>query len=334
MKVLVTGCAGLIGSQFCKWLMEQRPYVFIVGIDDLSGGIRSNIPKESPCFTFLKADLCDKIDQERIAQQFPFDYIFHFAAYAAECLSPFIRQYNYMSNVLCTAFLINCAIKHRTKRFVFTSSMAVYGRGQAPFDESDTPNPIDPYGVAKYACEMDLAIAAEQHNLEYCIIRPHNVYGPHQNIWDPYRNVLGIWMYKSLYNEPLTIYGDGCQTRAFSYIDDILPCLWNAATFDKAKNQIVNLGGTKSYSLNEAQKILSKIVENENCNYLEPRHEVKHSFCKYEKSIDILHYQETVGLEEGLQRMWDWVKQQPERQRKFWPNYELDINVYSYWKIK
>lgn len=330
-KVLVTGCAGLLGSNFCEYLLRTVPGVKVVGVDNLSGGYIENVPKE---VEFIKADLSVVEDQERIRAAFPVDYIFHFAAYAAEGLSPFIRQFNYTNNVLSTAFLINCGIEYHVKRFVFTSSMAVYGQGQVPFEESIKPAPIDPYGVAKYACEMDLAIAAEQHNMEYCIIRPHNVYGKYQNIWDPYRNVLGIWMYKALNNEPFTIYGDGEQTRAFSYIDDILPCLWKAATSEKARNEIINVGGIKHYSLNEAAELVSKVTGNTEKVHLEPRHEVKHAWCTFQKSVELLDYKETVTFEDGLRKMWDWVKECPDRQRKFWSDYELNKDIYSYWKVK
>ena len=325
MKVIVTGCAGLLGSNFCDWL---PPDVEVIGVDDLSGGY--TVPSR---VNFFKLDLTDHEDQKKIETLFPVDYVFHFAAYAAEGLSPFIRQYNYRNNTLATAFLITQSIKHNVKRFVFTSSMAVYGKGQAPFAESSIPNPIDSYGIAKYACEMDLAVAWEQHGLEYCIIRPHNVYGPGQNIWDPYRNVLGIWMYKSLTGEPITIYGSGEQKRAFSWIGDILPCLYNAAVSPLARNEIINLGGTTEIDLNEAAKVVSRVTGNDAVVYLEERHEVKHAWSTYQKSIDILGYNQTVSLDQGIRTMWEWAKNQPMRERKYWNEYELEKGLYSFWKI-
>jgi len=329
MKVLVTGCAGLIGANFCKYLLNKD--IEIIGVDNLSGGYIENIPNE---VTFIKADLTLEEEQKKLLPYFPVDYIFHFAAYAAEGLSPFIRQYNYKNNVIATTFLINLAIQHSIKRFIFTSSMAVYGDGKVPFNEIDLPRPIDPYGVAKYCCEMDLRIAYEQHGLEYCILRPHNVYGPMQNIWDPYRNVLGIWMLNALENKPFTIYGDGNQTRAFSYVDDILPCIWNAAVLQKAKNQTINLGGIKEISLNNIAKIIGEIIGTKVIVYLEERHEAKHAWCTYEKSVEILYYQENVSLETGLKIMWEWVKNAPIKERKFWDKYEIDKRMYSYWKTK
>ena len=156
--------------------------------------------------------------------------VYHYAAYAAEGLSPFIRRYNYTNNLLASANLINNSIEHNVNRFIFASSMSVYGEKHSPpFDENMEQAPIDPYGVAKFSVEQDLAIAFAQHSLNYTIIRPHNFYGRNQNIWDKYRNVLGIWMYQIINDMQPTIFGDGKQTRAFSYVDDsiapFLECL-------------------------------------------------------------------------------------------------------------
>jgi UDP-glucose 4-epimerase len=338
MNVLITGVAGLVGTNFCEYLLKNRERLCIdkvFGVDDFSGGYLENLPKDNDNFVLITGDLSNKNDQKVIENVFENNkifYIFHFAAYAAEGLSPFIRQYNYMSNVIPTAFLINMAIKYNIKRFVFTSSMATYGNNETPFKEEMIPNPIDPYGIAKYACEMDLKVANEQHGLEYCIILPHNIYGKYQNIWDPYRNVLGIWMYQALNNEEFTIYGDGEQTRSFSYIDDILPCLWRAAITPQANRQRINLGSKNHISLNEAIKIVSDITGKNEIKYLEQRHEVKHAWCSYEKSERVLGYKENVKLEQGLKLMWEWAKDQPKRERKYWEKYELEKNIYSYWK--
>lgn len=326
MKVLVTGCAGLIGSNFCKWLPSE---VDVIGVDDLSGGYIEHVPTR---VTFVKADLSDPRDQPLVEAHFPVDYVFHFAAYAAEGLSPFIRQFNYRNNTVATAFLINMAIKHGARRFVFTSSMAVYGEQEPPFCETQVPRPIDSYGIAKYACEMDLRVAWEQHGLEYCIVRPHNVYGPGQNIWDPYRNVLGIWMYQALKGLPMTIYGDGTQCRAFSYIDDIMAPLFKAATDPRAKNEIINLGGKQETRLLDACHLVGLVTKHTEHVHLETRHEVKMAWSTYQKSVELLDYEETVPLMEGLRRMWAWLATQPDRERKHWAAYELEKGIYSFWK--
>ena len=334
-NVLITGVAGLLGSRLADWIIENKGDEYqVIGIDDLSGGFKENIHPE---VKFNQQNLIDG-GLDKIFSFYKPDYVFHFAAYAAEGLSPFIRTFNYDNNLKATAALINESIKNDVKRFVFTSTLAVYGHGNGGiFNENQVPKPIDPYGVAKYACEMDLQIAGEQHNLDWCIIRPHNVYGIKQNIWDKYRNVLGIWMFQHLNKLPMTIFGDGNQTRAFSYIDDSLEPLWNAAIRPEASKEIINLGGIEEHSILDASVALKNIIGDDTGKrpetvFLEPRHEVKHSIPTFQKSIDILGFKHKTDLEQGLFNMWIWAKQQPMRERFVWPSYELEKGIYSFWK--
>jgi len=327
--ILITGVAGLLGSRLADWIIKNHPEYKVVGIDDLSGGYKENI---HPKVDFWQMNLVTHPIENCFEVHKP-DYVFHFAAYAAEGLSPFIRQYNYENNLVATSRIINQCIKHDVKRLVFTSTLAVYGHGYGGiFDELQIPKPIDPYGVAKYACEMDIQIAGEQHGLDWCIIRPHNVYGVKQNIWDKYRNVLGIWMFQHMNGEPMTIFGDGNQTRAFSYIDDSLEPLWKSAILSESSKQIINLGGIEEYSINHANEILREVIGNGKVVYKEARHEVKHSIPTYQKSVDILGFEHKTSLKEGLTNMWEWAQQQPKRDRFVWPTYELDKGIYSFWK--
>ena len=328
--VLITGVAGLLGSRLADWIIENKPEYKVVGIDDLSGGYEINV---HPKVDLWEIDLV-KHPISVCFEKNKFDYVFHFAAYAAEGLSPFIRCFNYDNNLKVTARIVNECIRTDVKRLVFTSTLAVYGHGYGGiFDETQQQAPIDPYGVAKYACEMDIQIANEQHGLDYCIIRPHNVYGIKQNIWDKYRNVLGIWMYQYLNNEPMTIFGDGEQTRAFSFIDDILEPLWNSATREEASKQIINLGGVEEISIKEAANTLRAVIgTKDEFRYLEARHEVKHSIPTFQKSIDLLDFKSTTTLYDGLEQMWIWAKNQPMRERFVWDEYELDKGIYSFWK--
>jgi UDP-glucose 4-epimerase len=331
MRVLITGVAGLLGSRLADWLIENVDGVQVCGIDDLSGGYKENV---NPKVHFWQMNLTEH-PIENCFDYFKPDYVFHFAAYAAEGLSPFIREYNYVNNLQATAAIVNQCIKHDVKRLVFTSTLAVYGHGYGGiFDESQVPKPIDPYGVAKYGCEMDIQIAGEQHGLDWCIIRPHNVYGIKQNIWDKYRNVLGIWMYQHLNGEPMTIFGDGEQTRAFSFIDDSLEPLWNSAIRPGASKQIINLGGIEEISIKYASEVLREVIGEGEVVHLEGRHEVKHSIPTFQKSIDILGFKHQTNLKEGLIKMWEWAQKQPMRERFVWPEYELDKGIYSFWKTK
>ena len=329
MNILITGVAGLMGSRLADWILENTSHQ-VIGIDNMSGGYIENVDKR---VLLYESDLdFDEIDE--IFKKFDIDIVYHMAAYAAEGLSPFIRKFNYRNNLLATANIINNCIKYNVERLVFTSTMAVYGYGdnQPPFAESMLPAPIDPYGIAKYACEMDIKVAGEQHGLDWCIIRPHNVYGVKQNIWDKYRNVLGIGMYQHMNGMPLTVFGDGEQKRAFSFVDDCVEPLWKAGVEERASKQIINLGGIKEYSINEASDILVSVMGGGKKVYLEPRHEVKFAFATHQKSIDLLDYKETVSLEEGLKQMWEWAQAQPNRKRIAWESYEIEKGIYSYWK--
>jgi UDP-glucose 4-epimerase len=330
MNILITGIAGLLGSRLADWIIENTNHS-VVGIDDLSGGYKENI---NPKAKFYKINLIDLECLEDIFEKEKPDIVFHFAAYAAEGLSPFIRKYNYENNLLSSTNLITKSIHHGVKRFVFASSMSVYGnRYQPPFSEDLPQYPMDPYGIAKFSVEQDLRVAYEQHGLEYTIVRPHNFYGINQNIWDKYRNVLGIWMYQILNDLPPTIFGDGEQVRAFSYVDDSLVPFWNASQRDECIGEIINLGGIKEHTINEACNILLKITKtNLKPKYLEARHEAKHAWSTWDKSVKLLDFKHNIDLEEGLSKMWEWAKSQPNRDRIIWENYELEKGIYKFWK--
>ena len=329
MKILITGVAGLLGSRLADWIIENVPNAEVVGIDDLSGGYKENI---NPKVEFWQMNLVTHPIQNCF-EVHKFDYVYHLAAYAAEGLSPFIRSYNYQNNLVATSKIINECIKYDVKRLIFTSTMAVYGHGNGSiFDETQIPNPIDPYGIAKYACEMDIKVAGEQHGLDWCIIRPHNVYGVNQNIWDKYRNVLGIWMYQYMNGEPMTIFGDGEQTRAFSYIDDCLSPLWKASQLKNCSKQIINVGGTIHYTINQANRILRDVISSGEVVYKEQRHEVKNAIPTWQKSVELLEYNDTTNLYDGLSEMWRWALTQPKRERFVWEQYELDKGIYNFWK--
>jgi UDP-glucose 4-epimerase len=330
MNILITGVAGLLGSRLADWLLKTLD-VNIIGIDDLSGGYLENV---DPRVELYKINLASSNELENIFKKNKPEYVFHFAAYAAEGLSPFIRQFNYENNLIATTKLINQSIKHDVKRIVFTSTMAVYGANIPPFIESYQQAPIDPYGIAKYACEMDLKVAGEQHGLDWCIFRPHNVYGVKQNIWDKYRNVLGIWMYQQMNDMPLTIYGDGMQTRAFSYVDDCVPYFWKGATDSKASKEIFNIGGDDHCTINEACDTLIEVMGGGKKIYLEQRHEVKDAWVSHDKIKNLLNFKNSIDLKTGLFKMWEWAKSQPKRERKLWYSYELDKGIYDFWKLK
>tara|TARA_B110000977_G_C11087916_1_gene495498 strand:+ start:5762 stop:6763 length:1002 start_codon:yes stop_codon:yes gene_type:complete len=332
MKILVTGVAGLLGSRLSDWLVENTDHD-VIGVDDLSGGYIENVHDK---VDFVRLDLVNLYEVERLFKKYQPDIVYHFAAYAAEGLSPFIRKFNYENNLIASTNLISKSIQFNVRRFVFASSMCVYGdQPNPPFSEDLLPRPMDPYGIAKYAVEMDLAVAFEQHGLPYTIIRPHNFYGVKQNIWDKYRNVLGIWMYQILNNQEPTIYGDGFQKRAFSYVDDSIEPFWRASQDDKCIGETINLGGIHDYTINDACEVVRSVTKTSlSAVHLEPRHEAMNAWSTWDKSVEYLGFEHKVDLEQGVTKMWEWAQHQPRRKRINWDNYELEKGIYRYWKNK
>src|SRR3990167_8310465 len=296
-KVLITGTAGLLGSHMAEYLVSKAYDVY--GIDNLSGGYVENVPEE---VTFSSIDLIDKRKLASLFKKVKPDYVYHFAAYAAEGLSPFVRNFNYQNNLICSINVINECIKNDVKKIIFTSSMAVYGKGDPPFKETDQPKPEDPYGISKYAVEMDLKQAYSQFGLNYSIIRPHNVIGIRQNIWDKYRNVIGIWIRRVLKGESIIIFGDGKQKRAFSDIKFCLEPMERLMT--ETNGQIFNLGSDKEYTLNEVAEILKKVAQEygltPEIEHLEARHEVKFAYSDHTKAKSILGFKDETNLKETI----------------------------------
>jgi len=329
MKIFVTGCAGLLGANYTRHLLNNGHEV--IGIDDLSGGYKAFLPKLEN-FTFVKFDLERRKKVIEIFEEHKPEILLHFAAYAAEGLSPFIRNFNYRNNLICSANLINECINYNTK-FIFTSSMAVYGEQEPPFTEDKKPQPVDPYGIAKYAVECDLKLAHQQFGLRYNIVRPHNVLGIYQNIWDRYRNVIGIFIRKTINRQPILVYGDGEQTRAFSDIK------YYMEPFDKLltdyDNEIFNIGADKYFTLNEVAKTVQEIGKKYGyevpIEHGEPRHEVKHAYCNHDKAKNLLKFKDDTKLEELIESMFVWAMKQPNRKVKTM-EYEITKDIYDYWK--
>src|SRR5918999_2870805 len=232
-RILVTGGAGFIGSHLAEALVRRGHSVTV--LDDLSGGFTANVPAG---VTLVRGSVTDAPLVEQLCAESSFEYVYHFAAYAAEGLSHFIRRFNYTNNVVGSVTLVNAAVNTGVRGFVFASSIAVYGSTpDLPLSETSHPHPEDPYGIAKLAVEQDLRASRDLFGLDYIIFRPHNVYGPRQNIADRYRNVVGIFMNQILQGRPMTIFGDGTQTRAFTSIDDVAPMIAESIELPDAWNQ-------------------------------------------------------------------------------------------------
>ena len=327
--VLVTGGAGFIGSHVAAEL-HHRGYQVVV-LDDLSGGFRENV---GAGIELEVGSILDRALIERLFNEHHFSHVFHLAAYAAEGLSHFIKHYNYQNNLIGSVNLINAAINYEVKCFVFTSSIAVYGKGRLPMSEDQTPMPEDSYGVSKYAVEMELRASHEMFGLNSIIFRPHNVYGEHQNIGDRYRNVIGIFMNRIMQDEPMTIFGDGTQSRAFSYIADVAPLIARSVEVPAAYNQVFNVGADEPYTVNYLADVVAKAMGVEpNVVHLEARNEVQDAFSSHEKIRQVFGGTKPVTLEEGVQRMANWARENGPRQSGRFGAIEISRNLPPVWKM-
>jgi UDP-glucose 4-epimerase len=327
---LVTGGAGFIGSHVTRHCLASG--LDVVALDDLSGGRLANVP---PGAVFVQGSITDGALLERLFAEYRFSRVYHLAAYAAEGLSHYIRVYNYTNNVVGSAQLINLSVVHETAHFVFASSIAVYGSQTPPMVERMTPRPIDPYGIAKYAVELDLACAQQLYGLRYTIFRPHNVYGEHQNIADPYRNVIGIFMRQCLSGEPMTIFGDGHQTRAFSHVDDVAPYIAAAPTVRAAANQVYNIGSDHPYTVKHIAELVAREFRTTGeVVYLPERHEAVHAYANHEKFVADFGPGPTVPLEDGLARMAHWVRARWPFASTAAPPIEVSKGLPSAWAVR
>lgn len=311
-RILVTGSAGFMGSHLVDEL--ERDGYDVYGVDDLSGGYLRNVSNKEK-FTVL-----DLRDREKVAEyvaRIKPTVIFHLAADATEGRSHFTPFSAVDRNLVAYINLLVPAIKNGMRKMILTSSMSVYGAQQVPFTEDMLTLPEDTYGVAKASMETITRINAKVFGFDYVIIRPHNVFGPRQNIADPYRNVLGIFINRLLAKKHFYIYGDGLQTRAFSYITDIVPPMVRAATSEAVVGQAINIGGEQVVTLKEiADIVLEEYFEGaEIPEMYRPKHladrpqEVKYAYSDHSKAREMIGFVPKTSVKEGLGEMIRWAKE-------------------------
>jgi UDP-glucose 4-epimerase len=327
---LVTGAAGFVGSHLVRALLE-RGRVDVVALDDLSGGFRQNVPDG---VEFVEASVTDHVALKQLFDRHRFKYVYHLAAYAAEGLSHFIRRFNYTNNVIGSVNLVNEAVRHEVDCFVFTSSIAVYGAIDPPIREDQTPRPEDPYGVAKLAVEHDLVAANHMFGLPFVIFRPHNVYGEYQNLGDPYRNVIGIFMNQIMDGKPITVFGDGTQERAFSYVGDIAPQIAEAPWVNGARGEVFNIGADQSYTINELAEEVSRAMGRPGhpVAHLAARNEVMIAYSDHSKARRVFGSNPQTTLEDGLRKMAAWAKRVGVQRGKPFEGVEVTRNLPPSWQ--
>ncbi|MBK8836588.1 MAG: NAD-dependent epimerase/dehydratase family protein [Anaerolineae bacterium] len=326
--ILVTGGAGFVGSHVAEELIRRGHRVVI--LDDMSGGFADNIPAGAER---VQGSITDVALVNALFEKSRFDHVYHLAAYAAEGLSHFIKRFNYTNNVIGSVTLINAAINTGVKCFVFTSSIAVYGPSpELPMREETPAHPEDSYGIAKYAVEQELVSCKRMFDLDYIIFRPHNVYGERQNVGDKYRNVVGIFMNQIMQAKPMTIFGDGAQSRAFSYIRDMSPIMAEAIDVPAARNQVFNIGADQNYTVRElAERIAAAMGVAPDILHVPARNEVQHAYSDHAKVRRVFGDRPLHTLDEGLARMAEWARRHGARQSSPFENIEVLKNLPKAW---
>jgi UDP-glucose 4-epimerase len=340
MRILVTGAAGFMGSHLVDALVSLGNHE-VYGVDDLSGGYKDNIHSQSH---FVQLDLRDREQTRQVVERIKPELVYYLAADASEGRSQFTPLSATERNYLGYLYTLVPAVRNGMKKIVVTSSMSVYGSQKSPFSEEMPRMPVDIYGIAKSAMESSTEILSKVHGFEYVIIRPHNVYGPRQNIADPYRNVIGIFINCLLHAKGFYIYGNGEQKRSFTYIDDFTPYILKCGLDDRVNGEIINIGPTEEYTINQLANILltsfypdGNIPSDVKPKYLPDRpQEVKDAFCTNTQAEKLLGYRTTVHLQEGVEKMIAWAKTLGPQEFRYLPDgLELESpNVPQTWHKK
>ena len=327
-KCLVTGGAGFMGAHVSRALLDDGHEVVV--LDDLSGGFRDNVDDRA---RFVEGSICDEALVHKLFASERFERVYHLAAYAAEGLSHFIKRFNYENNLIGSINLINAAVNHDVDCFVFTSSIAVYGRGQVPLTEEIKPEPEDSYGIAKYAIEQELKATHNMFGMDFIVFRPHNVFGELQNIGDRYRNVVGIFINQIMQNQPLSVFGDGEQTRAFTYVDGVAPLIARAPEVKAARNQVFNVGADVPYTILELADAVRRQmgVPDHPLVHHEERHEVKHAWSDHSRIREVFGDAKGSDLETGLERMVAWARRVGARKSRAFSEIEIRRNLPASW---
>jgi UDP-glucose 4-epimerase len=304
MKIFITGLAGFLGSHLADRFIELGHEV--IGNDTLIGGYRDNVPKKAKLYI---VDCCDN-DKMAIIME-GCDIVVHTAATAHEGLSVFSPSFITRNIFEASVSTISAAIQNKVKRFVYCTSMARYGEQQTPFTEDMRPMPVDPYGIAKAAGEEILKALCDTHGMEWNIAVPHNIVGPRQRYDDPFRNVMSIMINRNLQGKPAIVYGDGLQTRCFSYVGDCINCLEKMALDPNIVGEIINIGPDEgTITVKELSNLVAKETgfEGEAIHMPDRPREVKHASCSADKARRLLNYETKTTLEKGIQETVAYVK--------------------------
>lgn len=307
MKYLVTGGAGFIGSNIVDELVRRGQGVTV--LDDLSSGKEANLASVREKITFVKGTITDAETVHKAAQGT--DYVVHLAARTSVPRSVKDPVETNNVNINGTLNVLMAARDAKAKRIVFAASSSAYGETPTlPKVESMQPEPISPYGVTKYVGELYGQVFGRVYGLENASVRYFNVFGPRQDPTSQYSGVLSRFMLAVIEGEQPVVFGDGEQSRDFTYIDNVVDETLRACEAPGASGKVFNGGTGARITLNEVLKMMGKITgKNIEAKYDPPRAgDIRDSQADVSLARKILGYEPKVMFEEGLRRTWDWYR--------------------------
>jgi nucleoside-diphosphate-sugar epimerase len=317
-KVLVTGGAGFIGSNLADELIRQGAKVSI--LDNLSTGFRENLEEIKGDFDFIEADLNDDKKLEKSLENV--EIVFHQAALPSV---PRSVENPLETHRACVDGTFNLLLKAKenggVRRVIYAASSSAYGNQKTlPKVETMSPSPLSPYAGAKLMGEYYCQVFNHVYNLETISLRYFNVFGPRQNPSSQYSGVISRFIDALMNDAPPTVYGDGEQSRDFTFIANVVNANIKAAAASKGIGEVINTANGERITLNQLVKVLQKITNKENVevNYQPERQgDVKHSQADNSRAVDWLGYEKSVDLEDGLRQTIEWWKSSRFARAKF-----------------
>ncbi len=307
MRYLVTGGAGFIGSHTVDELVRRRHDVAV--LDDLSAGKEQNLSQVAGQIEFMRGRITD-LEALRTACR-GVDYVLHLAARTSVPRSVKDPLETNRINVDGTLNVLVAARDARVRRVVFAASSSAYGETPSlPKVEATPPAPISPYGVSKLAGELYAQVFGRVYDLENVSLRYFNVFGPRQDPSSPYSGVLSRFISAMLDDVPPVVFGDGEQSRDFTYVENAVQATLLASEAQGVSGMVFNVGTGSRYTLNQTIQLLQAIAEKPvQVQYDPPREgDIRHSQADIELARKRLGYQPRVGFEEGLRRTWEWYR--------------------------
>jgi UDP-glucose 4-epimerase len=309
---LVTGGAGFIGSHLARRLVADGAMVRIV--DNLSTGNLARLEDVNSSIEFIEGDLADEGFGDQVLQGI--DYVFHQAAVPSVQRSVLDPLTTNRANVTATLNLLESCRRAKVRRFVYAASSSAYGDTEVlPKRETMAPNPLSPYALQKWVGEHYCKLYYDLYGLETVSLRYFNVFGPSQDPDSQYSAVIPKFIRAMLANEPVTVYGDGEQSRDFTYVDNVVEANLLAMRANGAVGKVFNIGCGEQITLNRLIRVLEKILSTRAIvNYTDPKvGDVRHSVADVGLARRVLGYQHNISFEMGLRKTVEWMKRNSQR---------------------